>query len=594
MEIHHKIFSVRDIMASEGLEAYIVSSNDQHLSEYVAAHWKFREYLSGFTGSVGTLVILDDEVGLWTDSRYFLQAEKELDDSIFTLFKMGEPDVPSIEDWIVLKLEPGSKVGLDGRTFSIDEIRKFNSKFKKQDIRLETKHFFMDEIWTTKPIMPEKDIFDYPIEFAGLSRTEKMEIIRDKMHHQGITHYIIGALDEIAWVLNMRGSDVPYNPVFHSFLIIGLDGVNLFIDPHKITSTTSKKLTKDDIKVSLYEDFYKHLSELSPYDNCVYIDPTRINAAVLSSLPNNMPRSEGMSFITSLKAIKNNTEIKGIENAMIKDGIAMVEFLYWLENTLKTSNTTELEVAQKLKYFRSKQPGFQSESFNTIAAYNANGAVVHYNVNEESNTIITPNGLLLIDSGGQYMEGTTDITRTIALGDIPQKAFIDYTMVLKGHIALDSISFPKGTRGVHIDSMARQHLWKHGLNYGHGTGHGVGCFLNVHEGPQSIRPVDNGIPIEVGMITSNEPGLYRTNEYGIRIENINICEKHIETIFGEFFRFRTLTICPIDLTPVKTELLNQEEIDWINNYHSNVYSKLAPSLNDEHKKWLKEKTKPIK
>ena len=593
MEIHHKIFTVRDIMASEGLEAYIVSSNDQHLSEYVADHWKFREYLSGFTGSVGTLVILEDEVGLWTDSRYFIQAEKELDPNIITLYKMGEPDVPTIEDWIVLKLEPGAKVGVDGRTFSIDEIRKFNQKFKKQDIRLDTKQFFMDEIWTARPIIPEKDIFNQPIEYAGLSRSQKLEIIRDKMHLQGVTHYIVGALDEIAWLLNMRGNDVSFNPVFHSFLIIGLDGVSLFIDPHKITSKTGKELAIDDIKVSLYEDFYKHLSELSPYDNCVYFDPSRINSAVLSSLPQKMPKTEGMSYITTLKAIKNETEIKGVENAMIKDGLAMVEFLKWFEDNLGNTTITELDVVKKLKSFRSKQEGYKSESFNTIAGYNENGAIVHYTVNEESNTAIEPNGFLLIDSGAQYIDGTTDLTRTIYLGGLNEQAMIDYTMVLKGHIALDSTRFPKGTRGVHIDSMARQHLWKYGLNYGHGTGHGVGCFLNVHEGPQSIRPTDNGIAIEAGMITSNEPGLYRTDEYGIRIENLVICENDQTTPFGEFYRFRTLTLCPIDLSAVKKELLNQEEKDWINNYHKKVFDQLFPQLDDDHVKWLKEKTMPL-
>lgn len=593
MEIHHKIFSIRDIMASEGLEAYIVSSNDQHLSEYVADHWKFREYLSGFTGSVGTLVILDDEVGLWTDSRYFLQAEKELDDSIFTLFKIGEPDVPAIEEWIILKLEPGSKVGLDGRTFSLEEVRKFNTQFKKQDIRLETKHYFIDEIWTARPIIPEKLIFNHPTEYCGETRADKLSIIRDKMHQQGVTHYIVGALDEIAWILNMRGKDVSFNPVFHAFLIIGLDGVNLFIDPHKITSVTGKELSKDDIKVSLYDDFYEYLSELSSYDNCVYIDPSRINSSVLSSLPPKMPKSEGMSYITNLKAIKNDTEIKGMESAMIKDGVAMVQFLHWLENKLEKTQTSELEVEKMLKSFRSKQDKFQSESFSSIVGYNANGAIVHYTVNDESNSTIEPKGILLIDSGGQYLNGTTDLTRTIALGELPEQAYIDYTMVLKGHIALDSLCFPQGTRGVHIDIMARQHLWSCGLNYGHGTGHGVGCFLNVHEGPQSVRPTDNGIAIKEGMILSNEPGLYRTNEYGIRIENIMICEKDQTTEFGDFLKFRTLTLCPIDLTLVKKDLLTLQEIDWINNYHLIVFEKLSPELDDQQKEFLKVKCQKI-
>lgn len=593
MEIHHKIFSIRDIMASEGLEAFIVSSNDQHLSEYVADHWKFREYLSGFTGSVGTLVILEDEVGIWTDSRYFIQAEKELDPTIFTLFKMGEPDVPSIDEWIVLKLEPGSKVGVDGRTFALQDVRKFNQKFKKQDIRLETKHNFMDEIWTARPIIPEKDIFDHPVEYAGLSRAEKLKTIRDKMHLQGITHYIVGALDEIAWVLNMRGNEVSYNPVFHSFLIIGLDGVNLFVDPHKVTSKTGKELANDDIKVSLYEDFYKHLSDLSSFENCVYLDPHRINAAVMSSLPPKMPKSEGMSYITQLKSIKNNTEIKGFENAMVKDGVAMVQFLKWFEENLGKTTITELDVVKKVKFFRSKQDGYKSESFATISAYNENGAIVHYTVTKESNTEIGKSGFLLLDSGGQYLDGTTDLTRTISLGNLSEQAMIDYTMVLKGTIALGSTKFPKGTRGVHIDSMARQHLWKHGLNYGHGTGHGVGCFLNVHEGPQSIRPVDNDIAIEVGMVTSTEPGLYRPNEYGIRIENLVICENDQTTAFGDFYRFRTLTWCPLDTTCIKKDLLNAEETQWLNNYHSQVFENLAPNLDEAHRNWLKEKTKAI-
>lgn len=587
-----KLLLIRSKMEIQGIQACIIPYGDQHLSEYPAEHWKTRDWISNFTGSAGTLVITAHEAGLWTDSRYFLQAENQLDTSCVQLFKEGMPDVPEYAEWLTHVLEPGDKVGINGVLFSVSQVRKLVKTLRDHRIQSDLKFTLAEECWDTRPPIPEDSVFEHDDKFCGQTRAAKLEAIRKYMRKQKISHYIVSMLDEVAWVLNLRGTDVPYNPVFHSFLIIEHDQVRFFIDPHKLTAGIARKLDADNIKVSLYDDFYQHVQDITSEARFL-IDPDRTNYTIFATMSQAAQKIEERSIVSILKARKTNKEIENFRTTLINDGVAMVQFLKWLEDHVGSGSITELSAAKQLKSFRAKLPGFSGESFSTISGYKGHGAIVHYSVNRESDITLQPEGLFLIDSGGQYPGGTTDITRTVALGDFPEQAAVDYTLVLQGHIALATAIFPNGTRGVHLDPLARKAMWKFGINYGHGTGHGIGYFLNVHEGPQSIRPQDNGVELEPGMITSNEPGIYRTGEYGIRIENLILCKEKIETEFGLFMEFETLSLCPIDTKMVKKELLSSDETEWLNSYHKMVYDKLAPMLDEEHKTWLKNKTTAI-
>jgi Xaa-Pro aminopeptidase len=593
MQQQERLFALRSAMSAFGIDAYIVPSADPHLGEYVADHWKFREWLSSFNGSAGTLVVTDEVAALWTDSRYFLQAEQQLNGTGIELIKMGLPHSPSIEQWLVDQLLPGNTVGVDGRLFSIDEIRQFMREFKKNNLLFDTHKTLIDEVWDTRPAIPEEPLFEHSKKIAGFGRRQKLDIIRREMEAVQATHYITTALDEIAWALNLRGSDVMSNPVFHSYLVVDEEGAHLFVDPHKLKASIGKSLAEDDIKPSRYDDFYIHLKELFTPGSSVFFDPKRTNGAVLTALPSNIAKVEGPSIITNLKAVKNQAEISAIEKAMLKDGVAMVQFLHWLDVNVGKEPMTETTVARKCRWFRSQQEGFWGESFEPIPGYAANGAIVHYSAKDDTAASIEPRGFLLFDSGGQYPEGTTDLTRTICLGEISEQAKIDYTLVLKGHIALASAIFPQGTKGIQLDTLARLPLWQSGMNYGHGTGHGVGCFLNVHEGPHSISPRDNTFAIIEGMLSSNEPALYRTGQYGIRTENLMLAEPHCTTEFGSFMKFRTVTLCPIDTRPILVEMLTSDERDWINNYHRDVLQKLSPLLAPDVQEWLVAQTQPI-
>lgn len=588
-----KLFALRSIMAANNLEAYIVSSNDQHLSEYIAECWKFREWLTGFTGSAGILVVLEEEAGLWTDSRYFLQAEKELDGSHITLFRSEEPGVPTPIEWISNILDSGATVGLDGRTFSIDDVRQYAKDLRKANLRLDANQFLIDEIWTTRPPMPESSIYDYPVEFAGTPRSKKIQQFRRLMQKNNVTHFITSSLDEIAWVLNLRGNDIPYNPVFHAFLIIGEETAHLFTNPHKLTSALGQKLAKDDIKISLYDDFYSTIKELNARDYHIYIDPKRTNASTFAAIPQNVQKSEGLSLIALPKACKTQQELAALEEAMLKDGVAMVQWWHWLEENIGKTVLSEVDVALKAKEFRALQPDFKSESFKTIAGYGSNGAIVHYSAKSDDCATLQPKSFLLFDSGAQYLQGTTDLTRTIALGELSEQEKTDYTLVLKGHIALAQARFPVGTKGYQLDILARLPLWQNALNYGHGTGHGVGSFLNVHEGPHGISPKENSIVLQKGMITSNEPGLYRAGQYGIRIENLMTIEENTQSEFGTFLKFKTLTLCPIDITPIIKVLLTKEERKWLNDYHQMVLERLMPMLPTSYHDFITAKCKAL-
>ena len=586
------LFKVRSQMAVMGLDAVVVLSADQHLSEYIADHWKFRQHLSGFSGSAGTLVVTAEEAGLWTDSRYFLQASMELKDSGIELYRMGDPGVADYKDYLATTLPRGSVVGFDGRTMSMADFKDFSTTLRKQDIRIDSRINLMDEIWFDREPLPEDDVYELEESYSGMGRREKASAIREMMREKDATHYIVCALDEIAWMLNLRGSDVSFNPVFHAFMIVTQNHTNLFLDPHKLTANIGKKLDEDQVRVFHYSDFYKYVKEL-PAHSTIYFDPQRTNVLAVGSAPSQSVKVEGQGFITKLKGVKNKVEIQGSRQAHLYDGVAMVKFLSWLHHNIGRTSLTELSCAAKLRGFRQQQPDFVGESFGCISSYGSNGAIVHYTPTEASNRTLEPKGFYLLDSGGQYKCGTTDITRTIALGEPTEREKRDFTLVLKGHIALAMAVFPEGTRGVHLDILARQPLWQHGLNYGHGTGHGVGAFLNVHEGPQSIRPQDNGVAIQAGMITSNEPALYREGEYGIRIENLIVCLEKEQTPYGRFLQFETLTLCPIDQRPIEKSLLTATELAWLNDYHQQVYQLLSPLLESDEREWLKQATAQI-
>ncbi|WP_439185343.1 aminopeptidase P family protein [Carboxylicivirga taeanensis] len=592
MSTPDRLFKLRSHMATLGVDAFIITSADPHLSEYPSSHWKFREWISGFTGSAGTVVVTNEEAGLWTDSRYFLQAEQQLEDSGIDLFKMGNEGVPDYKEWLTQKLNTGAVVGVNGKTMTVNELRQLHRMLKKADIRLDAKLFIEDDIWEGRPLIPDDGIFELGVEHTGLSRAEKIEMVRRQMKAQGATHYIISTLDEVAWLLNFRGQDVQYNPVFHAYIVISHNHVNVFIDPHKLTSTIGKQLSEENIKIFIYKDFYNFIKDIPPLGK-VIVDPNRTNSTIFSFLPQQSTKIESTSIVTNLKAQKNNVEVENFRTAMVKDGVAMVKFLYWLDNTIGKETITEYSAALKLSAFRAEQPNYHGDSFNTISGYAGNGAIVHYAVQEESAATLEPKGLYLIDSGGQYSEGTTDITRTIALGPLTDEEKTDFTLVLKGNIGLDRAVFPTGTRGVHLDILARQAMWQHGINYGHGTGHGIGHFLCVHEGPQSIRPQDNGVEIKEGMISSNEPGIYKAAKHGVRLENLILTVLDKETEFGTFLKFETLTLCPIDTRAIQLELLSEQEKEWLNNYHQKVYERVSPFLTKEEKEWLKKYTAAI-
>jgi Xaa-Pro aminopeptidase len=592
MQISERLLMLRSKMDTYGLSACIVPSGDPHLSEYPAEHWKVREWLSGFTGSAGTLVVTSEEAGLWTDSRYFLQAEEQLDPVQVQLFREGDPGVPDIASWLTEVLMPGNKVGINGAVLSISKMRELSRQLRSNRILLDSTVSPAEEIWDTRPYIPEDTVYTHGPEYNDLSRIEKLSRIRQAMNMEGISHYITATLDEIAWTLNLRGTDIPFNPVFHAFLVITHDQTRLFINPHKLTARIGRELSADDVKVYMYDQFYQHLEDF-PDEATVLTDPDRINAAIYATLPPKTTKKEGLSLITRIKSCKTEAELNNFRNTMILDGVAMVKFLYWLEHALGKDKITELSASAKLKSFRAEQEGFAGESFAAISAYEHHGAIVHYRATNDSSSVLKDSGLYLIDSGGQYPGGTTDLTRTIALGEVSDRVRTDFTLVLKGHIDLAQAVFPAGTRGAQLDILARKPLWGHGLNYGHGTGHGVGYFLNVHEGPQSIRPHDNGIELEVGMITSNEPGLYRSGEYGIRLENLILCTPAQETPFGQFLKFETLTLCPFDTTLVIKELLLPDQLAWLNSYHQRVYETIGYKLDEEHRVWLKSKTLPL-
>jgi len=589
--IKERIHALRMTFRPNNIKAFIIPSTDPHLSEYVAPYWMSREWISGFTGSAGTAVILMDKAGLWTDSRYFLQAEKELEGSGITLYKEMLPETPSITKFLCQNLKPGESVSIDGKMFSVQQVEQMKEDLAPYQLQVNLFGDPLKNIWKDRPSMPDAPAFIYDVKYAGKSCGEKVAAIRTELKKKGIFALFLSSLDEIAWTLNLRGSDVHCNPVIVSYLLVTQDEVVYFISPEKITQEVNEYLQEQQVSLRKYDEAESFLNSFAGEN--ILIDPKKTNYAIYSAINPACKVVRGESPVTLLKAIRNEQEIAGIHHAMQRDGVALVKFLKWLEASVLSGKETELSVDRKLHEFRAAQPLYIGESFDTIAGYKEHGAIVHYSATEESDVTLQSKGFLLLDSGAQYLDGTTDITRTIALGELTEEEKTDYTLILKGHIALAMAKFPAGTRGAQLDVLARMPIWSHGMNFLHGTGHGVGHFLSVHEGPQSIRMNENPIVLQPGMVTSNEPGVYKAGSHGIRTENLTLVCKDKEGMFGEYFKFETITLCPICKKGIIKEMLTAEEVKWFNDYHQTVYKKLSPSLNEEEKKWLLEATKAI-
>lgn len=591
--IKARIANLRARMRKDGVSAVIVPQADPHMSEYLSPHWQARRMLSGFTGSAGDLVVTLDEALLWTDSRYFLQASQQLEGSEIKLMKDGLPDTPSITKWLTSTLRQGETTGIDGMVFSTVAKEELERNLNAHGIKLNAKFDPMDEIWPERPALPSGKAFVHDIKYAGVEAKEKIAAVLANAKEQMARTVFTSALDEIAWVLNIRSNDVKYNPVVTSFLYIAPEGSVLFIDPAKVDDDLAAYLAGQGVKTAPYSTVKDFLGNLADGEK-VLIEGNRTAAGIADILGERTVK--GSSPIAMAKACKNDVQLAGVRAAMLRDGVAMVKSLCEIQDKVSDGKTlTEMDVAEILRKYRSQSPLFFDESFGTIAGYEGHGAIVHYEADESSNATLAPKGLLLVDSGAQYLDGTTDITRTIALGAEPTaEEKRDFTLVMKGHIALGAAIFPEGTCGAQLDAIARQYLWKEGLSYLHGTGHGVGHFLNVHEGPQSIRLNYVPTPLTPGMITSNEPGLYREGVHGIRCENLVLTVEAMETEFGKFYKFETLTLCPFDLSLFDTSIMTNQEIEWLNAYHARVREALAPHLEGRPLEWLEANTRSLK
>lgn len=589
--INNRIAALRAHIAQEQIQAFIIPSTDPHLSEYVAPHWQSREWISGFTGSAGTVVVTAKDAGLWTDSRYFLQAARQLEGTCITLYKEMLPETPNIPEFLSAHLQEGDCVGIDGKMFSAEEVEHLQKELKKSGIRIKSIADPMQLLWTDRPAMPLAPAFVYDTKYAGMSFTEKLSAVRQAMEAAGADSLLLSALDEIAWLLNIRGNDVHCNPVVVSYLLIEKDKVNYFVQPQKVTPELAEYFSANGISVHPYEEIGDYLNSFNAHS--ILMNPAKTNYAIYSAIRPGCLIINGASPVALLKAIRNKQEIAGIHAAMQRDGVALVKFLKWLDEAVPAGKETEISVDKKLHTFRAAQPLYMGESFDTIAGYKEHGAIVHYEATPETDVTLKPEGFLLLDSGAQYLDGTTDITRTIALGPLTEEEKTDYTLILKGHIALAMAVFPEGTRGAQLDVLVRMPIWKERMNYLHGTGHGVGHFLNVHEGPQSIRMNENPIALQPGMVTSNEPGVYKAGSHGIRTENLVLTVPAGEGMFGKYLKFETLTLCPICRKGIIKKLLTAEEIGWLNDYHRTVYEKLSPDLNYDEREWLKEACKAV-
>lgn len=595
--IKQRIENIRDLMKEKNIYAYIVPSSDYHQSEYVGDYFKSREFMSGFTGASGTLIISMDEAGLWTDGRYFIQAENELKDSGIKLFKMGEEGVPTIEEYLLEKLPKNSTLGFDGRVMSVKEGQSLANKLAFKGINIEYKYDLVNDIWEDRCSLPTEKAFLLGVEYSGEGFSDKLSRIRAVMKEKKATTHILASLDDIAWLFNIRGRDVKSNPVVLSYAVITIDSVYLFIDKNKIGKDIRAELSKENVQIKGYEEVYEFIKNIDE-NEVVLIDTSKVNYAIYNNIPSNVQKIEERNPSILFKSIKNEIELKNIRNSHIKDGVAFTKFMYWLKNNIGKIEITEISATQKLEGFRREQDKFIEPSFSTIAAYKDHAAMMHYSATEESNYKLEPRDLFLVDSGGQYFDGTTDITRTIALGPIPENVRKDFTNVVRGMIRLSKAKFLYGCRGYNLDILARGPLWEEGIDYKCGTGHGIGFVLNVHEGPNGFRwkvreDIDDSCILEEGMVTTNEPGVYVENSHGIRIENEIVVRKAEKNEYGQFMDFEVITFAPIDLDAIDESLILKDEKVYLNNYHKQVYDKISPYLNEEEKQWLKTYTREI-
>lgn len=588
-DIKENLNLLRASMTAAGINAVIIPQTDPHQSEYLASHWQVRRFFSGFTGSAGDLIVTADEALLWTDSRYFIQASKQLEGTGIVLMKDGLPDTPSQTEWLTKHLSKGDKVGVDSAVYSATQYARLRDALMKKDIELVD--FDPAQVWHNRPALPDHKIFIHDAKYAGRSAKEKINDALAAAAEYGADAIFISALDEIAWLLNIRSRDVTYNPLVTSFLFLSEKQNILFVSPDKLTEEVSKYLADQGVETRPYDGVHDFVAETRNFNKAL-IEPERNSHRILDWF--GMSAVAGPSVVALPKAIKNETQLAGIRAAMERDGVALVKAFMEIERRLSVGEkTTELDIAEILRRYRSQQSLFMDESFGTIAGYGPHGAIVHYEATEETSSVIETGNLLLVDSGAQYVDGTTDITRTISLGTPTAQQRRDFTLVMKGHIALATMQFPEGTTGHQLDAIARMFLWKEGLSYLHGTGHGVGHFLGVHEGPQSIRLNYVPTPLKPGMVTSNEPGLYRENVHGIRCENLVLTVPSVSNEFGNFLKFETLTLFPFDITLFDTSIMSKEEIDWVNNYHTMVRARLTPLLNSAERTWLELKTTTI-
>lgn len=593
-EIKLRLARLRELMKREHLSAFIFPSTDAHQSEYVADHWRGREWISGFNGSAGTAVVTMKSAALWTDSRYFLAAEEQLEDTEYQLMRLKMEGTPTIAEWLGKELQDvqSPEVGLDGMVNSYNYVKDLSYSLRKLGgITLRTNLDPLEQIWENRPSLPANPVEIQPLEYAGETLASKVVRIRKSLRELHADGMLVSALDDIAWTLNLRGTDVHCNPVFVSYLLIESDKVSLFVDDNKLSPEVKQYLQDNQVSLYNYNKVEKCLESYSEYNILLDGDET---SYYLWKTVKCQEIVAAASPIPAMKAVKNEAEIEGYRSAMLKDGVAMVKFLKWLKPAVEAGGQTEISIDEKLTSLRAEQKLFRDISFDTIAGYAQHGAIVHYEATPETDVVLKPEGLILIDSGAQYQDGTTDITRTIALGPVSEEMKHIYTLVLKAHIQLELVKFPDGASGTQLDAVGRECMWREGYNFLHGTGHGVGSYLCVHEGPHQIRMEWMPTPLRAGMTLTDEPGLYLAGKFGVRIENTVLISDYMSTEFGKFLQIEPLTLCPIDTTPIDVDMLLPEEIDWLNAYHHSVYEKLSPFLDEEEKIWLENATKPIK
>ena len=593
-EIKLRLARLRELMKREHLSAFIFPSTDAHQSEYVADHWRGREWISGFNGSAGTAVVTMKSAALWTDSRYFLAAEEQLEDTEYQLMRLKMEGTPTITEWLGKELQnvQSPEVGLDGMVNSYNYVKDLSYSLRKLGgITLRTNLDPLEQIWENRPSLPANPVEIQPLEYAGETLASKVVRIRKSLRELHADGMLVSALDDIAWTLNLRGTDVHCNPVFVSYLLIESDKVSLFVDDNKLSPEVKQYLQDNQVSLYNYNKVEKCLESYSEYNILLDGDET---SYYLWKTVKCQEIVAAASPIPAMKAVKNKAEIEGYRSAMLKDGVAMVKFLKWLKPAVEAGGQTEISIDEKLTSLRAEQKLFRDISFDTIAGYAQHGAIVHYEATPETDVVLKPEGLILIDSGAQYQDGTTDITRTIALGGVSEEMKHIYTLVLKAHIQLELVKFPDGASGTQLDAVGRECMWREGYNFLHGTGHGVGSYLCVHEGPHQIRMEWMPTPLRAGMTLTDEPGLYLAGKFGVRIENTVLISDYMSTEFGKFLQIEPLTLCPIDTTPIDVDMLLPEEIDWLNAYHHSVYEKLSPFLDEEEKIWLENATKPIK